>query len=257
MTLTGALGTLVLGGLAWAGGRDATNDNHGTTQQVAQAEQAPPPAPTPQERVATLKQWLQASQTQLRAYEWIETTVIAKGGEEKSRKQNKCYYGADGALQKIAVASEQGGEKKKTPRGLRGKIAKNKQEKTSEYMQAAVALVHSYVPPDPARLQRSVDTGKFSANPVVPGRRARLDFRDYHKSGDLVSIDVELPTNRLLGTHVSSYLDTTEDAVQLDVVMDVLPDGTIYTAKSILKAKAKDLTVTVDNSGYRRTRSKA
>ena len=55
MTLTGALGTLVLGGFAWAGGQDATNDNHETTQRVAQAQQAPPPAPTPQERVATLE----------------------------------------------------------------------------------------------------------------------------------------------------------------------------------------------------------
>ena len=52
-----------------------------------------------------LKQWLQASQAQLRAYEWIETTVVAKGGEEKSRSQNRCYYGVDGKLQKVPVAS--------------------------------------------------------------------------------------------------------------------------------------------------------
>ena len=51
-----------------------------------------------------LKQWLQASQAQLRTYEWVETTVITKGGEEKSRKQNTVYYGADGKLQKVPVA---------------------------------------------------------------------------------------------------------------------------------------------------------
>ena len=62
-----------------------------------------------------------------------------------------------------------------------------------------------------------------------------------------------MPTNRLLGMQVSSYLDSPEDAVVLNVEMGVLPDGTIYAAKTTLNAKAKEMTVTVENSGYRRT----
>jgi len=69
------------------------------------AQGQPPPHQTPQQRVATLKEWTQASQAHLRAYEWIETTVVAKGGEEKSRTQNSCYYGVDGKLQKVPVAA--------------------------------------------------------------------------------------------------------------------------------------------------------
>jgi hypothetical protein len=41
--------------------------------------------------------------------------------------------------------------------------------------------------------------------------------------------------------------------VLLDVGMGVLPDGTIYTARTVLDAKAKGLTVTVENTGYRKT----
>lgn len=37
-----------------------------------------------------------------------------------------------------------------------------------------------------------------------------------------------------------------------DVGMGVLPDGTIYTAKTVLYAQAKGLTVTVANTGYRK-----
>ncbi len=49
----------------------------------------PPPPATPEQRVATLKQWLQASQAQLRAYEWIETTtVVAKGGRRSPRPRS-------------------------------------------------------------------------------------------------------------------------------------------------------------------------
>ena len=55
--------------------------------------QQPAPAGGPQDHVAALKQSLGQGQAMLRQYEWIETTVINFKGEEKSRKQNRCYYG--------------------------------------------------------------------------------------------------------------------------------------------------------------------
>ena len=67
---------------------------------VSAAQEQPPAPATPEQRVAMLKQWLQASQAQLRKYEWVETTVITKDSEEKSRQQNTVYYGADGKLQR-------------------------------------------------------------------------------------------------------------------------------------------------------------
>ena len=55
-------------------------------------------APTPDQMVASLKQSLAESQKQPRQYQSIETTVISLKGEEKSRKQESVYYGADGTL---------------------------------------------------------------------------------------------------------------------------------------------------------------
>ena len=49
-----------------------------------------------------------------------------------------------------------------------------------------------------------------------------------------------------------SFLET-EDAVVLNVEMGVLPDGTIYAKRTTLDAKAKGITVNIENSGYRRT----
>src|SRR6185295_13196787 len=57
-------------------------------------------AASPDQMVASLKQSLAQSQKQLRQYQWIETTVISLKGEEKSRKQESVYYGADGTLTK-------------------------------------------------------------------------------------------------------------------------------------------------------------
>ena len=209
-------------------------------------------APTPQQRVAMLKQWLQASQAQLRTYEWIETATVSKGGEVKSRKQNKVYYGADGALQKVPVEGGSTPEKKVHGPPLAKMAAKHAKEDMTEYMQSAVALVHSYLPPDPNRIQQAVNGGKMAANMVVPGQQVRLDFHDYQKPGDVLGITIDINTNRLLGMAVSSYLDSPDDAVKLDVVEGVLADGTIYTAKTTLNAPAKGVTVVIENTGYRK-----
>jgi hypothetical protein len=209
-------------------------------------------APTPQQRVAMLKQWLQASQAQLRTYEWVETTTVSKDGEVKSRKQNQVYYGADGTLQKVPVAGGSTPEPS-TPHGpLRKHAAAQAKQDMTDYMQSAVALVHSYIPPDPNRIQQSVNGGKMAVNMVVPGKQIRLDFHDYLKPGDVLGIEIDVTTNRLLGMQVSSYLDNQSEAVQLDVDEGVLVDGTIYTAKTTLNAQAKGLTVVVENTGYRK-----
>jgi hypothetical protein len=209
-------------------------------------------APTPQQRVAMLKQWLQASQAQLRTYQWIETTLVSKDGEVKSKKVNQVYYGADGTLQKIPVP-DASTPPPKTPHGpLRKHAAEQAKEEMTDYMQSAVSLVHAYLPPDPNRIQQAANSGKMAVNMVVPGQQIRLDFHDYLKPGDVLGIGIDITTNRLLGMQVSSYLDSQSDAVKLDVVEGVLADGTIYTAKTTLNAPAKGVTVVIENTGYRK-----
>src|SRR5580704_4267857 len=92
-------------------------------------------SPEVQQRVAALKQAVARDQQNIRQYEWIETTVISLKGEEKSRQQKQCYYGADGSLQKVEVLASPPPEKK---RGLRGRIAENKKEELTDYMKQAV-----------------------------------------------------------------------------------------------------------------------
>ena len=205
--------------------------------------------PTAAERAALLKATMAASQEVLKQYEWIETTVVSLKGEEKSRKQERCYYGADGGVQKVEVTSTPPPEKK---RGLRGKIAASKQEELTDYMKSAIALVKSYVPPSPAKIQAAKDAGKVSIDLLQPGKRARLNFRDYAKPGDNLGVEVDLVSNRPLGVKVSTYLEDAKDAVTLDVRMGLLNDGTTYPSDVALDAKAKKLTVTVKNSGYRK-----
>jgi hypothetical protein len=254
------LSTIVLPGVLVCVSMFASNAQ-AASPTVTLIAQAPPAAapqaqPTPQQRAAMLKQWLQASQAQLRAYEWVETTVVSKDGEEKSRKQMRCFYGADGKVQKIDLqpsAEEKSGLPGILPLGrLAKKAAEHEKEAMTEYMHKAVELVHSYIPPDPANIQSAINNGKLSMQVLDPGRRVQLNFADYLKAGDTLGVQIETLTNRLLGVSVNSYLDTAEDAIALNVTMSVLPDGTIYTARSLLDARAKGISVTVENGGYRR-----
>jgi hypothetical protein len=205
--------------------------------------------PTAAERAAMLKATMAASQAVLRQYEWIETTAVSLKGEEKSRKQERCYYGADGGVQKVEISETPPPEKK---RGLRGKIAEKKKEEMTDYMKSAVALVKTYVPPSPPKIQAAKDAGKVTIEVLAPGKRARLNFRDYEKPGDNLGVEVDLVSNRPLGVKVSTYLEDAQDAVTLDVRMGQLNDGTSYPADVTLDAKAKKLSVTVKNSGYRK-----
>ena len=201
------------------------------------------------ERIAALKAALETSRASLKQYEWIETTVVSLNGEEKSRKQERCFYGADGGLTKVELNETPEAAKK---RGLRGRIAERKKEEMTDSMKKAVALVKTYVPPNPALIQAAKDAGKVSIDVLEPGKRARLNFKDYEKAGDTLGVEVDLITNRPLGLKVATYLDTPKDIVTLDVRMGQLNDGTVYASDSTLDIKSKNLTVAVQNSGYRK-----
>jgi len=205
--------------------------------------------PTAAERIASLKATLAESQVALRQYQWIETTVVSVKGEEKSRKQEQCYYGADGKLQKVLL-SESASESPK--RGLRGLIAEKKKEEMTGYMQEAVWLVRQYIPPDPSRIQAVKDAGKVALQLLEPGKRVRMVFMDYLKSGDSLSLDVDLTNNHPLSANVKSYLDSDKEPVTLAITFGTLNDGTTYVSSSMLDAKGKELNVTVENSGYRK-----
>ena len=216
-----------------------------TSTALAQAPQLSIP-----DRVAALKTTLAASQANLRHYEWIETTVVSLKGEEKSRKQQRCYYGADGALQKVMIDASPAPA---TKPGLRGRMVANKTAELTDYMKYAVSLLKSYVPPDPAKIQAVKDAGKVSIAVLEPGKRANISFRDYQKTGDKLTVEIDLVDNRVLAVTVSTYLDSATDVVTLNARMGQLNDGTSYTSDVTLNAQVKKLTVTVQNTGYRKT----
>jgi hypothetical protein len=223
----------------------------GAARGVAQAP------PSPDQLVAALKQNLAESQKRLRQYEWVETTAISLKGEEKSRKQQRVYYGADGKLMKVPVgepkpqaAASGGGRGRRGGGRVKENIIENKKDEMVEYMENAGKLIHQYVPPDPAQIQKAKDAKNLSVA-AQPDGKVRLEFKDYVLPKDMMSIDVDAKAALLSALRVATYLEKPEDTVTLDVRFGTLADGTSYTSQTTLDAKAKNIRVVVENSGHR------
>jgi hypothetical protein len=215
--------------------------------------------PSPDQLVAALKQNLADGQKRLRQYEWIETTAISLKGEEKSRKQQRVYYGADGKLTKVPMgepkpaAAPSGGGGGRDRRGggrIKETIIENKKDDMVEYMEKASSLIQQYVPPDPAQIQKAKDAKNLAVAPQPDGK-VRLEFKDYVQPKDMMTIDIDAKAALLSALRVATYIEKPEDAVTLDVRFGTLTDGTSYTNQTTLEAKAKNIRVVVENSGHR------
>jgi len=210
---------------------------------------APSAQPDAAARVAAIKEWLVQSKAHLKNYQWIETTVVSVDGEAKSTKVSNCYYDVTGTLQKVQTSLTQ----PKAKPGIRGAIQKDKTKEMTEYMEKAQTLVKTYIPPSIEKIQASKDAGKMSVDFLPGGQNVRLNFHNYEWPGDNLSVSLDTATNRPLNFGVATYIDDPKDPVVLAVTIGTLPDGTGYPDKVTLSAAAKKLTVTVTNSGYRKS----
>lgn len=227
----------------------------GTLVLTAHAGLQAQAGPAPDQLVASLKQSLADSQKRLRQYQWIETTAISLKGDEKSRKQQEVYYGADGKLTKLPVPGAAPAPPKQAPpsggRGrLKERVVENKTSDMKDYMARAAKLIQQYVPPSPERIQQAKDAGHVQVKPVDAGH-ARIEFAAFVQPGDLLAIDVDTAAAALKTISVKTYLDSPDEAVTLDVRYGTLTDGTSYVAQTTLNATAKQITVVVTNTGHR------
>jgi hypothetical protein len=211
--------------------------------------QAPAAAMTPEERIAMVKNSFVTSQTVLREYEWIETVALSLGGEEKVRQQYQCYYGAEGALQKVPVAADAKEEKK---RGLRGKAVEAKKAELEASLKSAMDLLGAYTPLDPAKIQAAKDAGNVSVSVPAADGSVRVTLKNYLKPGDEVEVGVDSAKNVLKSVTIKTLFEKDKSPVSAKVSYAALQDGTIYPATEALEISAQKLNVDVQNSGYRK-----
>jgi len=202
-----------------------------------------------QEKLAAAKASAAQNQLALRSYTWVEKTDLSLKGEVKNSKLNSCRYGPDGKVQKTLIGDPPPPPAKKP--GLRGKIIEKKKEEMKEELQAATALVHQYVPPDPGLIQVVINAGKASLAQEGPGAVA-LKFSDYVKAGDALTLRLDAALKAMRQMSVATYMDDPKSPVTLQVDLQSLPDGTNYPASVSMKIPASQIEVRVTNSNYQK-----
>jgi hypothetical protein len=205
------------------------------------------------EDIGMIKKNLSDSKNKMKTYEWIETTVVFVDGEQKSTIQKQCYYAVDGKLTKIETG---GSTQSKTPGGVRGKIAKNKKEDMVEYAQAAAAKVHTYLPPNPEKIQSIFNAGKVNIQILEPQKKFKLNFPDYNEAGDILAISLDKSNQKLMAIDVTTTVEDPKEKLTFNATLGNLPDGTQYTEKVTLNAPEKDLKIVITNSGYKHSAGK-
>ena len=201
-----------------------------------------------QQKAAAAKQAAAQNQQALRAYTWIEKVELSLKGEVKNTTVNSCRYGPDGKVQKTALVTPPPAEKK---RGLRGKIVEKKTGEMKAELEAAAALVHSYVPPDPGLIQVVMNAGTASLSQAGPGAVV-LKFPGYQKAGDSLSLTFDSAVKALRQIDVASYLDDPQSPVTFRVAMQGLPDGTSHPGSVVLGIPASQVGVRITNSNYQK-----
>jgi hypothetical protein len=215
---------------------------------MAQGDASPDKKELLQQKVAAIKESIAQNQASLRQYTWTAHTEISVKGEVKNEKDESCRYGPDGKVVKTLTSAppseQQMGRLKK-------RVVDKKVGEMKDYMERAGQLIQHYVPPSPENLTAAVKAGKADVS-KNEAQAVQLQFKDYYKPGDAMTLEFDPATKKLRKLSVSSFLDEEKDKVTLDVQFQSLPDGTNYVADTLLRADAKQIAVKVQNLDYKK-----
>jgi hypothetical protein len=194
--------------------------------------------PELQQKAAAAKEAAARNQQALRSYSWITKTELSIKGEVKNTKIESCQY-----LTEPPPPPQQ-------QRGLRGRVVAKKTGEMKEELEASAALVQSYVPPAPEKLQAAIAAGKVTISPGPSA--AAIRFADYAKAGDSLTLTLDSQDKALRQIAVDTWLDEPENKVTLAVNFQSLPDGTNYAAMTVLQIPASQVEVRIENSNYQK-----
>jgi hypothetical protein len=192
------------------------------------------------EHVRALKGALAKNNAAPGAYSWTETTETSFMGEVTEVTRTECRYGPDGTVQKTPLDA---------PPPLSASQSRRRERGMMREMEAVVALVHEYIPPDVERTRAAVQGGRASVSPRPEGSAA-LVIDNYLKPGDRLSIELDLVAGKVRRVAVSTYDGKPEEVVTFTARYEDLPDGTSHVQQSELVATKQHVRVTITNAQY-------
>ncbi|HEY6292639.1 MAG TPA: hypothetical protein VI455_13910, partial [Terriglobia bacterium] len=201
-----------------------------------------------QERLTEIKQAVAANKQALARYTWQEQQTVSLKGEVKKQTLYQVRLGPDGKNQKTDLSAPppppSGGRLKK-------RIVEKKVDELKDYAQQIAALVQSYVPPDPAKMQQAFQQGTAMLGSAGSPGEVKIVFTNYNMQGDSMTLVFNREQKSIQSVQVSSYLNNDPtDAVTFSAQFAKLPDGTNYMAGATVNGEKKQLTIQIQNMNY-------
>jgi hypothetical protein len=206
-------------------------------------------APTPQEKVAALKAGIAANEVQLHKYQWLQTTTVALKGEVKSTTVSQCSYQGGAPKPVCTQISENQAEKPHGGPLMKHEIEK-KQAEMKAYMDSVKTLIESYVPPNPALMDKAVGSGNVAVAPNPSNGTTKLTVSNYLQQGDAVALVVGDASGKLVSAAINTWLNAPNHTVTLQVTFASLSDGTSYPSPKVLTATEKEIVITTTSSQF-------
>jgi hypothetical protein len=214
--------------------------------------------PEVQQRLADMKAASAKNKQALATYTWQEQDTISLKGEVKKQEFYQVHNGPDGKPQKTPLnpqaqqAPQQQAEGGRRGGRMKEKIIENKKEEFKEYAEKLTALVHSYVPPDPTKLQEAAKQGNLKLSPGSSPNLVQMVITNYIKPNDSMTLTFDKEAKAIKSLQIASYLDSPSDAAKFDVQFAKLDDGTNHVSNMTLDGVSKQLKVDVQNSNYKK-----
>lgn len=183
----------------------------------------------------------------LRQYSWTEQTEVLVKGKVKSSSSVQCRYNGFGELTKTPASASS----KEDPNALSKRPVVRKKAEIEDYIERAVSLVHSYLPPKPDQIQYLLGHGGVKLEQAEAGR-FDLVFRKYLRDEDSLIFSYDPTSKRLVKILVNSNLGNVKDPVTMEAKFETLPDGVNHLSSAVLNAPAKKVQVNTKNSDYRK-----
>jgi len=194
-----------------------------------------------------IQQSIAANQQRLAHYTWQEQQTVSLKGEVKSQTLYQVQMGPNGRPQKTQLSAPP-----PPPEGRRMKerIIEKKEGELKDYAQQISALVHSYVPPNPQKMQQAFQQGSGSLSRAGAGT-VQLAFPNYNMQGDSMKLIINTADKGIQSVDVSSYLNNDpKDAVTFTAQFSKLPDGTNYMSSATVNGEKEHLTIQIQNMNF-------
>lgn len=120
-----------------------------------------------------------------------------------------------------------------------------------EELQATVALIQQYIPPDPGQIQVVMNAGTASVSQAGPQNLA-FTFPGYVKAGDALTVTFDKAITGLRQIDVKTWLEKPEEPATLRVVMQSMSNGISFPGSIVLSIPASKLDVRITKSNHQK-----